>query len=131
VHAQGEAQPNGPNSVVTDHESLGRFHWIVEESVDGVTPELIFTDNETNARRLFNAENMGPYVKDAFDDYIVHERAESDRPARLWHQGGGALPLHIPAGAQSRRAVAALSRQRDPGRSDRRAVRGHLQAADR
>jgi hypothetical protein len=35
-------------------------------------PELLFTENETNNSRLFNAENTSPYVKDAFNDYIVH-----------------------------------------------------------
>ncbi len=35
-------------------------------------PELLFTENETNNSRLFDAENSSPYVKDGFHDYIVH-----------------------------------------------------------
>src|SRR5207244_794595 len=67
----------GPSSVVTDHESLGRFHWMVDGSVDGVTPELLFTDNETNNQRLFHTSNHARHVKDAFNEYVVHNRSEA------------------------------------------------------
>jgi hypothetical protein len=33
--------------------------------------ELLFTDNETNARRVFQAPNAAAYVKDAFHDYLI------------------------------------------------------------
>ena len=32
---------------------------------------LLFTENDTNHRRLFNGENASPYVKDAFHRFIV------------------------------------------------------------
>ena len=35
-------------------------------------PELLFTENETNNMRIFNAPNAAPYVKDGVNDYIVH-----------------------------------------------------------
>jgi hypothetical protein len=35
------------------------------------TPVLLFTDNETNNKRLFGGENAVPHVKDAFHEYIV------------------------------------------------------------
>ena len=35
------------------------------------TPPLLFTENETNTERLFGAPNAGPYVKDAFHDFVV------------------------------------------------------------
>ena len=38
---------------------------------DGRAPALLFTENETNAERLFGAPNATPYVKDAFHDYVV------------------------------------------------------------
>jgi hypothetical protein len=34
-------------------------------------PELLFTDNETNFKRLFGVENQGRYVKDGINDYVV------------------------------------------------------------
>src|SRR3974377_247136 len=33
------------------------------------SPELLFTENETNARRLFGVGNRTPYVKDGINDY--------------------------------------------------------------
>ena len=37
-------------------------------------PELLFTENETNAERLFNAPNASPFVKDGINEYIVHRK---------------------------------------------------------
>src|SRR6266550_82370 len=34
-------------------------------------PQLLFTENETNKSKLFNAENDSPYVKDGINDYVV------------------------------------------------------------
>jgi|HubBroStandDraft_6_1064221.scaffolds.fasta_scaffold00488_18 hypothetical protein len=36
------------------------------------SPELLFTENETNAKRLFGAENCSPFVKDGINNNIVH-----------------------------------------------------------
>ncbi len=58
--------------VVADHPSLGRHHVYF----DGA-PELLFTDNETNAERLFGTANATPFVKDAFHRRVV----EGDRSA--------------------------------------------------
>ena len=33
---------------------------------------MLFTENETNKSKLFNAENDSPYVKDGINDYVVH-----------------------------------------------------------
>ncbi|HKE57254.1 MAG TPA: hypothetical protein VKB46_11145, partial [Pyrinomonadaceae bacterium] len=35
------------------------------------TPQLLFTENETNSRRLFNCENAYPYVKDGINDFLI------------------------------------------------------------
>ncbi len=35
------------------------------------TPELLFTENETNFKRLFGIENRTPWVKDGINDYLV------------------------------------------------------------
>jgi hypothetical protein len=67
--------------VVTQHSSLEPFRWEVEPGKGGDT-RLLFTDNETNVRKLFGAENAGPYVKDAIDDYVVHGRTDAVNPKR-------------------------------------------------
>ena len=50
--------------------------WLYCEGI----PDLLFTQNETNNRRLFGVDNESPYVKDAIDDYIVHSKRESVNP---------------------------------------------------
>jgi hypothetical protein len=42
--------------------------------------QLLFTENETNYRRLFNAENRTPYVKDAFHEYLIGGKPEAINP---------------------------------------------------
>ncbi len=44
-------------------------------------PQLLFTENESNNNRLFNVENASPYVKDGFNDYIVHGVKSAVNPA--------------------------------------------------
>jgi hypothetical protein len=46
------------------------------------SPELLFTENETNFERLYGAPNRTPYVKDAFDRYVVHGDLRAINPDR-------------------------------------------------
>ena len=41
----------------------------------------LFTDNETNAARLYGYANGNAFAKDAFHEYIVHGRADAVNPA--------------------------------------------------
>src|SRR5205814_2171410 len=36
------------------------------------SPELLLTENDTNAERLFGVQNPTPYVKDGLDNYVIH-----------------------------------------------------------
>jgi len=68
---------DGSSQVLVDHETLGRYHLTCEDS-----PELLFTDNETNAELLFGSPNARPYAKDAFHDYVVRGRHAAVNPNR-------------------------------------------------
>jgi mannosylglycerate hydrolase MGH1-like protein/glycosyl hydrolase family 63 len=46
------------------------------------TPRVLFTENETNARRLFDAGNAWPFVKDGINDYVVHGAHDAVNPGR-------------------------------------------------
>ena len=50
-----------------DHHYYGA-RWLYCEGA----PYLLFTENETNNRRLFDADKASPYVKDGVNDFIVH-----------------------------------------------------------
>jgi len=63
-------------SAHTQHPSLGERWWYVraDESAD---VELLFTENDTNAARLFGAADAGGFVKDGINDAVVlgmHDR---------------------------------------------------------
>ena len=53
-------------------------------------PPLLFTDNNTNGRRLFGIENESTYLKDGINDYIVH----GDRGAVNPHGFGTKAAAH-------------------------------------
>src|ERR1041384_8281196 len=52
----------GTGVIEAEHATLGRFRMTVETGPDG-PPALLFTENETDLRQLFDSLNAGPYVK--------------------------------------------------------------------
>jgi hypothetical protein len=48
---------------------------------DGDVP-LLFTENETNTRRIFGVPNRTPYVKDGINNFIVHGQQDAVNPER-------------------------------------------------
>jgi len=90
----------GPASIVADHASLKRFKFEAEPIAKGDGPLLIFTENETNVARLFDAENYSAYVKDAFHTYVITGRAESVNAANVGTKAAAYYALDMPAGSE-------------------------------
>jgi hypothetical protein len=67
--------------------------------------ELLFTENETNAARLFGAANPSPYVKDAFHRYLIERNADAVNPAHRGTKAAARYRLEIPAGESVRRRL--------------------------
>jgi hypothetical protein len=67
-------------TVYTDHAHLGERWWHVNGVARGSLC-LLFTDNDTNADRLFGAANSSPYVKDGINDAVVDGRLDRVNPA--------------------------------------------------
>jgi hypothetical protein len=61
-------------------------------------PQLLFTENETNNRRLFGSENHSPFVKDAFHEYLVHQRQDTVNPAGTGTKAAAHYELTVPGG---------------------------------
>ena len=76
ARAQEPKRPAGAAAVAITHPTYGDRTLYAEGA-----PELLFTENETNNRRLFGTENDGPYVKDAFHERVVHGVEEAVNPA--------------------------------------------------
>jgi Glycosyl hydrolase family 63 C-terminal domain len=69
-------------------------------AIDG-QPELLFTENETNLERLFNAKNRIRYVKDAIDSYIVRGALDAVNPAQAGTKAAAHFKCEIPAGGSA------------------------------
>ncbi|WP_447986594.1 MGH1-like glycoside hydrolase domain-containing protein [Nitrospira sp. Nam74] len=74
----GHERDNGISVIELAHEYYGRRRLLC----DGAPP-LLFTENETNAQRLYGSENTSPYVKDGINDYIVHGRKDAVNPLQI------------------------------------------------
>ncbi|MGN6295438.1 MAG: MGH1-like glycoside hydrolase domain-containing protein [Ginsengibacter sp.] len=58
-----------PNKVKASHQRLGTYYLYFQ------TPDLaLFTDNETNLKKVTGQPNQTPFVKDAFHRAIIHKR---------------------------------------------------------
>ena len=62
------------------------------------SPEVLFTENETNFVRLFGAANHGPYVKDGINDYIVSGKKNAVNPELFGTKTATRYRLHVGAG---------------------------------
>jgi len=90
-------QENG-NSLITSHESLGSFRLAIGSDPDGNLPPLLFTENETNARRLWNSGAESPYGKDAFHEFVIRGRLDAVNPQNAGTKAAPHYSLTIPAG---------------------------------
>ncbi|HWD92230.1 MAG TPA: glucosidase [Verrucomicrobiae bacterium] len=61
-------------------------------------PLLLFTENETNARRLFNSQNRTPYVKDGINNFLIHGQKDAVNPIQTGTKVAAYCPLIVPAG---------------------------------
>jgi hypothetical protein len=59
---------------------------------------LLFTENETNNRRLFNTENRTPYVKDGIIDFVVRGQLDAVNPQKTGTKAAAHYRLTVPAG---------------------------------
>jgi hypothetical protein len=75
------------------HHALGEY----KLHCDG-TPDLLFTENETNTERLFSARNKVKFVKDGINDFIVDGRKEAVNPERAGTKAAAHYPFIIEAG---------------------------------
>jgi hypothetical protein len=86
--------------VEAEHETLGHYRLEAEPGDDILTPRLLFTENETNAERLFDAANPSPYVKDAFHEAVIHGADAAVNPARTGTKAAFDYALEVPAGGK-------------------------------
>lgn len=87
-----------PSKLVATHDSLGAFHLHLGPDAAGQPPGQLFTDNETNATRLFGTPNPSPHVKDAFHEAVVHGRVEATHPLHVGTKAAAHYVLQLGPG---------------------------------
>ncbi len=85
--------PAGTSLVVLDEATYGRRYLYV----DGA-PDLLFTENDTNSARLFGTPNRTPFVKDAFDRFVVHGEHAAVNPTQTGTKAAAHFSTTIPPG---------------------------------
>jgi hypothetical protein len=115
-------------AVEAEHETLGRYRLEIEAADDAPAPGLLFTENETNAARLFGAANPGPCVKDAFHEAVVHGRDDAVNPARTGTKAAFDYTLEVPAGGKRVVRLRLFRAEDEPGHGGRKSV-GFLRTA--
>ena len=80
------------------HEELGEFLFHVGGE-GGAEPEWLFTENETNMERIFDAKSASRYTKDAFHRHVVDGEKRAVNPKMEGTKAAAHWKIDVPAGA--------------------------------
>ena len=93
----GDARPElhaaSANAIELNEPQYGR-RWLLTKGAR----ELLFTDNETNTRRLYGYDGGARYAKDGINDCVVHGDAGAVNPARTGTKAAAHYRLTVGAG---------------------------------
>ncbi|HLH01751.1 MAG TPA: hypothetical protein VKX25_03200 [Bryobacteraceae bacterium] len=110
------------SELLAEHPSLGRFALTYEDS-----PELLFTENETNTERIWGWRGENIYYKDAFHRYLINGEHDAINPTRTGTKVAALYRLNLNPGEQrilyfrlSRDSQPALTRDSWPAVFDTR-----------
>jgi len=88
----------GPEStLLAEHATLGGFRLAAGLGPFGRPPALLFTENETNAARLYGDRSGPPFAKDAFHDYVVRGGSGAVNPSRQGTKSAVYYRVELPA----------------------------------
>jgi Mannosylglycerate hydrolase MGH1-like glycoside hydrolase domain len=83
----------GEHVIQLNHPRYGERSLYVEG-----TPNLLFTENETNFRRLYGVENTSLHVKDGIDEAVVHKNRAAVNPSNVGTKAAAHYPLTLRPG---------------------------------
>ncbi len=94
---QGAQKPqlysDSPDRIAVESLELGKM-WLTCPN----SHELLFTDNETNFKKIFGTANGSEYLKDGINDYIVNGKKTAVNPALKGTKASAYYPLTIASG---------------------------------
>ena len=80
-------------AIALTHAERGRYTLHFEGS-----PELLFTENDTNVKRIFDIDNSLPFVKDSINEYVLHGAKDAVNPAQRGTKAAGHYTTRVAAG---------------------------------
>jgi hypothetical protein len=93
AHGKPNLRQTGDGTILATHPTMVDYTLQCEGD-----PEMLFTENESNASRLWGESNPSPYVKDAFHEYVVGGNREAVNPAKSGTKAAAHYVLQVPAG---------------------------------
>jgi len=84
----------GAAVIEINHRAYGK-RWLLCEG----EPELLFTENDTNAQRLFGSPNSSLFAKDGINDYVVNGKRDAVNSAKVGTKTAVHYRLRIAPGA--------------------------------
>jgi hypothetical protein len=99
-----------PGVIQASHQELGEYRLYCEDS-----PELLFTENETNTQRLWGQPSASAYVKDAFHGYVISGEIGAVNSGQVGTKAAAHYTLEVPAGgSKTVRLRLAAGEKRNP-----------------
>ncbi|HEX3851841.1 MAG TPA: hypothetical protein VHW01_12790, partial [Polyangiaceae bacterium] len=90
-----ELHAKSASAVDVFHPELGEYEIAFEPSP--ALRELLFTENETNAERVFGVTSVTPYTKDAFHRRVVNGQLNATNPEKKGTKVAAWYELEVPA----------------------------------
>lgn len=107
----------GEGAIECDHATLGRFHFEAERLNGASAPPLLFTENDTNVERLYDAPNPSPFVKDAFHAYVIRGEKGAVNPSPVGTKAAAHYVLALAPGEQRQIRLRLFAQEERPART--------------
>lgn len=104
-------KPVDHSSVLEAKQDYYGKRWMAFEG----EPPLIFTENETNVKRLYGAENLTPHVKDGFHDYVIHSDRSAVNASQVGTKAAADYDLRLVPGESALLRMRLMDRPPAPG----------------
>lgn len=82
------------NSIKIINKNIGEYNLYFEDD-----PQVLFCDNETNNRRLYNSDNNSKYTKDGIEDFIIEKNKNAVNPGKTGTKAACNYDLEIDGGS--------------------------------
>jgi hypothetical protein len=101
------------NTVFVQHSALGEYTLHTE----GATT-FLFSENETNVRRLYGMHEASGYFKDAFHEFLINGNTKAVNPEQKGTKCAVHFPLTVPAGSELKVRLRLVSGLKTPPFAD-------------